>query len=252
MAVTLAALTLGALLGAALTGRTAELGVGNLPILWLNGTLLFWAFAAIALLASASFDRLTPALGISLAFVLVSYFLEVLGSLWPDAAFLQPYSLFHYLDAKADLAGLPDRATSSSSAAVIAVAVGAALVRLPAAGPRRAGLTPTRAGRPTPTLQPPLRGLDRPLAPPGEVVRGRDPRGRAGRRPSVSRPLRQPRSSSPTIIARSTWAPSRRAARRRRAVGRRTASGRRRGRSPRDSVAGPRRVAAAARRCWSR
>ena len=42
----------GSLIGASLTGRTAELGVGNLPLLWLNGALLFWAIGAIALLAS--------------------------------------------------------------------------------------------------------------------------------------------------------------------------------------------------------
>jgi ABC-2 type transport system permease protein len=131
VAVTLAALTLGSLAGATLTGRTVELGIGNLPILWLNGTLLFWAFAAVALLASALSDRLTPALGISLAFVLVSYFLEVIGSLWPDAAFLQPYSLFHYVDAKADLAGLPQVGDFLVLGAVIAVAVTAALVIFP-------------------------------------------------------------------------------------------------------------------------
>ena len=93
--------------------------------------LLFWAFGAIALLASVSFDRLTPAIGISLAVVLVSYFLDVLGSLWPDAKGLQPYSLFHYVDAKADLAGLPDTADFVVLAAVIAVAVIAALVIFP-------------------------------------------------------------------------------------------------------------------------
>ena len=121
----------GAFVGSAATGRAAELGAGNLPLLWLNGALLFWAFGAIALLASVSFDRLTPALGISLAVVLVSYFLDVLGSLWPDAKWLQPYSLFHYLDAKADLAGLPDTSDFVVLAAVIAVAVIAALVVFP-------------------------------------------------------------------------------------------------------------------------
>ena len=99
--------------------------------MWLNGALLFWAFGAIALLASVSFDRLTPAVGISLAVVLVSYFLDVLGSLWPDAKWLQPYSLFHYVDAKADLAGLPHASDFVVLAAVIAVAVGAALVVFP-------------------------------------------------------------------------------------------------------------------------
>jgi ABC-2 type transport system permease protein len=131
VAVTIAALTTGAFIGSAATGRAAELGAGNLPILWLNGTLLFWAFGAIALLASVSFDRLTPAIGISLAVVLVSYFLDVLGSLWPDAKWLQPYSLFHYVDAKADLAGLPDTSDFVVLAAVIAVAIVAALVVFP-------------------------------------------------------------------------------------------------------------------------
>jgi len=131
VAVTNAALTIGTFLGAVITGRTAELGAGNLPILWLNGSMLFWAFAAVALLASAASDRLSPAIGISLAFVLVSYFLEVLGSLWPDAAFLQPYSLFHYVDAKADLAGLPHPGDFVVLATVIIVAVTAALVVFP-------------------------------------------------------------------------------------------------------------------------
>lgn len=131
VAVTVAALSLGALAGAAIVGRVAELGPGNLPILWLNASLLFWAFAAVSLAASVSFDRLTPAIGLSLAFVLVSYFLDVIGELWPDAAFLQPYSLFHYLDARAALAGLPDPANFVVLAGVIATAVAYALIVFP-------------------------------------------------------------------------------------------------------------------------
>lgn len=131
VAVTIGALVLGSLVGSAATGRTAELGAGNLPILWLNGVLLYWAFGAIALLASVSFDRMTPAFGVSLAVVLVSYFLDVLGSLWPDAKWLQPFSLFHYVDAQADLTGLPHGSDFAVLAVVIAVAVGAALVVFP-------------------------------------------------------------------------------------------------------------------------
>jgi ABC-2 type transport system permease protein len=122
---------LGALLGATLVGRTAELGVGQLPLVWLNDSLLYWAFGAIALLASASFDRLTPALGASLAVVLVSYFLDVLGSLWPDAKGLQPYSLFHYFDPKNILAGFPDGGDLLVLAGVTVAAVVAALVVFP-------------------------------------------------------------------------------------------------------------------------
>jgi ABC-2 type transport system permease protein len=131
IAITVAALSLGAVAGAAIVGRVAELGPGNVPILWLNASLLFWAFAAVSLAASVSFDRLTPAIGLSLAFVLISYFLDVIGELWPDAAFLQPYSLFHYLDARAALAGLPDPANFVVLAGVIAAAVAYALIVFP-------------------------------------------------------------------------------------------------------------------------
>jgi ABC-2 type transport system permease protein len=131
VATTVAALTLGALVGSAITGRVDELGVGNLPLLWLNAALLYGAFAAVALAASVSFDRLTPALGLTLAFVLVSYFFDALGSLWPDARFLQDYSLFHYLDARADLAGLPVARDFGILAAVIAAAVAYALIVFP-------------------------------------------------------------------------------------------------------------------------
>ena len=64
--------------------------------------------ASIGLAASASFDRLSPALGITIGFTIVSYFLEVLGSLWPDASVLQPYSLFHYLKPNDLLSGTFD------------------------------------------------------------------------------------------------------------------------------------------------
>jgi ABC-2 type transport system permease protein len=128
---TVAALTLGALVGSAITGRVDELGAQNLPLLWLNGILLYGAFGAVALAASVSFDRLAPAVGVALAFVLVSYFLEAIGSLWPDAAFLRDYSLFHYLDARADLTGLPDRADFTILGAVIVAGVAYALLVFP-------------------------------------------------------------------------------------------------------------------------
>ena len=51
-----------------------QLAFRNLPLLWLNSVLLFGAFAAIALAASVSFDRLTPALGVTLGIVITMYF----------------------------------------------------------------------------------------------------------------------------------------------------------------------------------
>ena len=58
---------------------------------------LVTGIAAIAFAASVSFDRIGPATSIVLAIVLTAYFLQIIGSLWPDAEWLQPYSLFHYL-----------------------------------------------------------------------------------------------------------------------------------------------------------
>ncbi len=121
----------GSVIGSSLTGRTAELGVGQLPLLWFNGALLYWAIGAIALLASASFDRLSQALGLTLAIVVVSYFLDVLGSLWPDAEGLQPYSLFYYFDPKAILTGFPDAADLAVLGAVALVAIGLTLIIFP-------------------------------------------------------------------------------------------------------------------------
>jgi beta-exotoxin I transport system permease protein len=129
--VTSAGMSLGALIGTGVTGRVEELGPQNLPILWLNAVLLYMAFATVALAASISFDRLTPALGVALAFVLVSYFLEALGSLWPDAAYLQDYSLFHYLDARAALAGQPEARNFGILGGVIVAAVAYALLVFP-------------------------------------------------------------------------------------------------------------------------
>ena len=60
---TIAALLVGGVSGAAFAGVAGELAFGKLPLLWLNGVLLFGAFAAIGLAASVSFDRFPPALG---------------------------------------------------------------------------------------------------------------------------------------------------------------------------------------------
>ena len=106
IAISIAALLAGSVSGATFAGVVGELAFRNLPLLWLNSVLLFGAFAAIALAASVSFDRLTPALGVTLGIVIAMYVLEVLGSLWPAAEWLQPYSLFHYLKAKAILTGV--------------------------------------------------------------------------------------------------------------------------------------------------
>jgi ABC-2 type transport system permease protein len=125
----IAGLLAGTLVGAAAGSVLDEVDVTRYPLVWLNGWLLFGAIASIGLAASVSFDRLMPALGITLAVTIVSYFLQILGSLWPDAEVLQPYSLFHYLDPQAVLTGDADPfafailATVAIAGVVVALAV---------------------------------------------------------------------------------------------------------------------------------
>jgi ABC-2 type transport system permease protein len=129
--VALAATILGTILGSLISGVSDELAVARLPMLWLNGFLLFGAIGAIALAASVTFDRLTPALGITVGFVVISYFLDVLGTFWPDAKGLQPYSLFHYFAPKRILEGSFEVVDFVLLAVVAAVAIVWALVVFP-------------------------------------------------------------------------------------------------------------------------
>ena len=87
------------------TGSSGELDAGHEGLLFLNTVLLLAALAGISLAASASFDRLGPAIAIGVAVVLLGYLLEILGQLWPDAEVVQPYSPFHYLRPFAILGG---------------------------------------------------------------------------------------------------------------------------------------------------
>jgi ABC-2 type transport system permease protein len=104
-------------------GVGSELHVANMPALWLNGWLLFLAILAIGLAASVTFDRLAPALGITLAIVLISYLLTVVASLWPDASWIASYSLFNYVKAKSTLDGTIHPLDLALLLAVAAVAV---------------------------------------------------------------------------------------------------------------------------------
>ena len=108
IAIPVAATLGGMVIGASIQGITGELDMGRMPLVWLNGFLLWAAFASFGLAASATFSRTGPAIALTLAYTLVAYFLEVLGSLGADAEFLQEYSLFHHCQAKESLAGNAD------------------------------------------------------------------------------------------------------------------------------------------------
>jgi ABC-2 type transport system permease protein len=130
-AITTLAETLGTVAGAASYGVAGGLDAGQLTFLTVNTVLLLAALAAVSLAASASSDRLTPPLGIGLAVVLLGYVLEILGTLWPDASFLQPISPFHYLRPLEILAGRGSLADLIVLAAVAVAAAGFGLWRFP-------------------------------------------------------------------------------------------------------------------------
>jgi len=101
----LVALLAGFVSGAAIQDVLEDLPLEHLPMVFLNGFLMWGAFATFGLAASVTFDRAGPAIGLTLAYVIVNYFLEILGSLWQEAAWTQEYSLFHHFNSTEILGG---------------------------------------------------------------------------------------------------------------------------------------------------
>jgi ABC-2 type transport system permease protein len=108
VAIVLALLLTGQVISIFLLGVDDEIDVAMIPVVWLVGLLLWGAFAAFSLAASVSFDRRGPAIGLSLAYLAVNYFLEILGTFLPDIDWTQEYSLFHHFNPGEILAGQLD------------------------------------------------------------------------------------------------------------------------------------------------
>ncbi len=105
LALLVAVALIGMFIGASIQGVQEELEPARLPLVWINGLLLWTSFASFGLAASVTFNRSGPAVGLTLAYLVAMYFLEVLGSLWAEAEPLQAYSLFHHFLPKEILAG---------------------------------------------------------------------------------------------------------------------------------------------------
>lgn len=131
VAIVMLALLGGQLIGVAIQGVTDELDLGLMPLVFLNGVMLWAAFAAFGLAASVSFDRHAPALGLTMAYLLVNYFLEILGSLWTDVAWSQQYSLFHHFNPGKILTGDADPLVFLILAVAIIIPVAYALIVFP-------------------------------------------------------------------------------------------------------------------------
>jgi ABC-2 type transport system permease protein len=130
-ALAVAAAIAGTFVGSAAYGVAGDLDPANLAFLALNSWLFLVALASVSLAASASFDRAAAPVGIVIAILLLGYLLEVLGTLWPDAAFLQPYTPFHYLRPLTILGGNGDPADLAVLAALAVVAAAYGLWRFP-------------------------------------------------------------------------------------------------------------------------
>jgi hypothetical protein len=97
-AIVLALLLAGQVASIFVLGVQDEIEAAWIPVVWVMGLLLWAAFAAFSLAASVSFDRRGPAMALSLAYLGVNYFLEILGTFLPDLDWTQEYSLFHHFN----------------------------------------------------------------------------------------------------------------------------------------------------------
>jgi ABC-2 type transport system permease protein len=121
----------GMVTGAGLVGLSEDLDLGRMPLVLLNGFGLWAAFTTFGLAASVTFDRPGPAIGITLAFLLVNYFLEILGSLWTDVAWSQEYSLIHHFQPSELLTGDADPIDFAILGAAVLIPVVYALIVFP-------------------------------------------------------------------------------------------------------------------------
>lgn len=101
----LVAILAGMGVGAATQGIGDEIDLAQMPLVVLNGFGLWAAITTFGLAASVTFDRPGPAIGLTLAYLIIHYFFEILGSLWTEAAWTQPYSLLHHFDPGEILSG---------------------------------------------------------------------------------------------------------------------------------------------------
>jgi ABC-2 type transport system permease protein len=70
----------------------------------INGGLLASAVGGIALLAAACFQRNT-AVWLTVAYLVVNYFISIIAEWWPRMKFLNPATIFHYVDGQKIFSG---------------------------------------------------------------------------------------------------------------------------------------------------
>ena len=61
-----------------------------------NGGLLASAVGGLALLSAASFRRRNIAVGVTVAYLVVNYFVSIIAEWWPRMSFMKGWTIFHY------------------------------------------------------------------------------------------------------------------------------------------------------------
>lgn len=98
--IALAVLVTAASLSTYAVGLGHELDLGRVVQFWFGGWLLFTLFMSLTFAVSAVADRAGPAVGIPAVFILLNYLAFAIGSIWPDAQWLEEYSIFNLLKAQ--------------------------------------------------------------------------------------------------------------------------------------------------------
>lgn len=93
----------------------------------INGGLLASTFGAFSLLCAGTFGRFYAATGVSVAFLVVNYFVAVISIWWPRMAFLKRGTLFYLIDSSNLWQGWPLR-NLAILAAILLVAAGVGAV----------------------------------------------------------------------------------------------------------------------------
>jgi ABC-2 type transport system permease protein len=93
----------------------------------INGGLLASTFGAFSLLCAGTFRRFYSAVGISVAFLVINYFVAVISNWWPRMAFLKRMTLFYLIDSSNVWQGWPLR-NMTLLAAILLVAAGVGAV----------------------------------------------------------------------------------------------------------------------------
>jgi ABC-2 type transport system permease protein len=119
-----AAYVAGTILGSLVAGVSDQLAFGQLPALWGMATIFWGMFATVAIAASGSFDQTAPAMAITVALIMASYIIEVIGTFWDVVEPYRYLSLFNHFSPKSILAGTVD-GSAALIFAVVAVAAAA-------------------------------------------------------------------------------------------------------------------------------